>query len=202
MSIARLSKSGLKIMFLFAFLAISLAVANGQTSQFSFQGTLNSGGSPANGNYDLEFRLYDSVAGGSQVGSTITRSAFPVVNGGFSVVLDFQAAAFPGSDRYLEISVRPAASGSFTTLSPRSQMLSVPYSITAATAVKETTAATAATATTAGTATTALNATTADTATTAINATTADTANTATTATTATTAATATNSLNLGGVPA
>src|SRR5436305_6809448 len=38
-------------------------------SGFTYQGRLTSGGSPANGQYDVVFSLYDATSGGSQVGS-------------------------------------------------------------------------------------------------------------------------------------
>ena len=40
-------------------------------SSFTYQGRLTDGGSPANGNYDLQFRLYDDLTGGNQIGSTV-----------------------------------------------------------------------------------------------------------------------------------
>jgi hypothetical protein len=49
----------------------------------------------------------------------------------FTVTLDFGAAAFPGFDRWLEISVRTNGSGSFATLSPRQALTPTPYAITA-----------------------------------------------------------------------
>ena len=42
-----------------------------QDSAFTFQGKLNDGGTAANGNYDMAFRIYDSVTGGTQIGSTV-----------------------------------------------------------------------------------------------------------------------------------
>src|SRR5215510_12299838 len=44
----------------------------GQTSGFTYQGRLTDGGIPANGNYDLQFALFDSLSGATQVGSTQT----------------------------------------------------------------------------------------------------------------------------------
>ena len=54
-----------------------------------------------------------------------------VVNGVFILQLDFGTAAFPfGSNRYLEIAVRPAGSPNpHTVLGPRQQILSVPYAL-------------------------------------------------------------------------
>ena len=45
--------------------------------------------------------------------------------------LDFGASAFPGTSRFLEIAVRPAGVGSFTTLTPRQLISSTPYAVRA-----------------------------------------------------------------------
>ncbi len=109
--------------------AICLIVypAFAQTSAFTYQGKLIDGGNPANGNYDLQFALFDG--GGSQIGSPLTRANTTVSAGIFTVQLDFGVNAFTGANRFLEISVRPAGSGSFTVLSPRQQISSTPYAI-------------------------------------------------------------------------
>ncbi|MBX3024098.1 hypothetical protein KF840_04225 [bacterium] len=109
-------------------LALPLAAA-AQTTAFTYQGELSSGGVSAGGSYDLRFGLFPAAAGGTQIGSNQTVSAVPVVDGVFTVQLDFGAAAFPGANRFLEIAVRPAGSGAFTTLAPRQQISSSPYAI-------------------------------------------------------------------------
>lgn len=113
-------------------LAIAASSAFAQTSSFSYQGEFSNAGSPANGPFDMEFRLFDAAAGGTQIGATVTRNAVTVTDGIFGVILDFGLTAFPGADRFVEISVRPQG-GQFSTLSPRSQMLSSPYAIRAKT---------------------------------------------------------------------
>jgi hypothetical protein len=111
-------------------LSLSASAAQAQTTSFTYQGSLNDNGSPANGPYDLQFKLFDALTGGAQQGSTILRDDIQVTNGTFSVTLDFGAAAFPGANRFLEISVRAGAStGAYTTLSPRQQVTSTPYAI-------------------------------------------------------------------------
>lgn len=112
------------------FVALIASFALAQTTQFTYQGQLNDGGSPANGQYDLEFKLFNSLAGGAQQGATVTLGNVQVTNGLFSVPLDFGAAAFPGANRFLEIGVRPGTStGAYTILTPRQQLTSTPYSI-------------------------------------------------------------------------
>jgi hypothetical protein len=102
-----------------------------QTTQFSFQGRLTDGASPAHGTYDLQFALYDTLAGGSQIGVTTAISNVTVGNGVFTVLLDFGAPAFPGAERFLEIAVKKPADATYTTLSPRQPVVSAPYAVRA-----------------------------------------------------------------------
>ena len=122
-----------KKFILFTVLLILLAVsgtAQAQTTSFSYQGKLDDGGNPASGAYDFEFRLFDALSGGTQIGSTFTVNDLNVATGIFTTTLDFGAAAFPGANRWLQISVRPGAStGAYTTLTPRQQVLSTSYAI-------------------------------------------------------------------------
>src|SRR6185503_10294516 len=95
-----------------------------------YQGRLNDMGLPANGAYDLQFKLYDALSGGTQIGTTATLEDVTVSAGILTVTLDFGASAFPGANRWLEIAVRPGVStGAFTLLSPRQPVTSTPYAI-------------------------------------------------------------------------
>jgi hypothetical protein len=100
---------------------------------FTYQGQLKDGGNPANGQYDLQFKLFDAASGGVQVGSTVTVANQTVTGGLFTVVLDFGASAFSGQARWLEIAVRPTGGGTYTTLSPRQPLTAVPYAQSLAT---------------------------------------------------------------------
>jgi Chaperone of endosialidase len=134
-----------------------------QSTELTFQGSLRDGTAAASGNFDFEFALFDSVAGGTQQGVTQTRLGVSVASGVFSVNLDF-GLSFPGAQRFMEIRVRPSGGGPFTTLSPRQVVASAPYSIKSISAES---AVNAVNAVTANSATTAQSAGTADTATTA-----------------------------------
>src|SRR2546427_2569625 len=103
--------------------------ASAQTTAFTYQGRLTDGGTPANGNYDLQFALWDSSSGGSQIGSTQALPAVQVSGGVFTVTLDFGANAFPGANRFLEISARLSGASAFILLSPRQQITSTPYAV-------------------------------------------------------------------------
>ena len=135
---------------IFAFAQIALA----QTTTFTYQGRLTDSSAQANGTYDFEFALFDQETGGALVVST-SRNGVSVVNGVFTVTLDFDTTPFPGADRFLQIRLKRPAAADYTTLTPRQPITSTPYAIQS---LNATNAATAMTATTAITATTALNA--------------------------------------------
>ncbi len=119
----------LLLCFLGLLSATTLALAQG--SAFAYRGDLTSSGSPATGLFDLRFTLHSVNSGGPTVGGPLTNSAALVSNGVFAVVLDFGVAPFDGADLWLEISVRTNGGGAFTTLSPRQQILPLPYAVTA-----------------------------------------------------------------------
>lgn len=116
---------------------------------FSYQGELQSGGQPVTGVHDLEFRLFNAAAGGTQQGATLCADNVAVTNGRFTVRLDF-GGQFSGQARFLEIRVRADTGLScgnatgYTLLSPRQEATPAPNAVFASNA------ATAATATTAG----------------------------------------------------
>jgi hypothetical protein len=120
----------LPLLPLLIFISSAMVLAQ-QTTSFTYQGRLIDGGTPANGNYDFQFGLWDSLSGGTQIGSALTISPVSVTNGSYTVQLDFGAAAFPGANRFLEMSVRPTGGGSYTPLSPRQPITSVPYAVRA-----------------------------------------------------------------------
>ena len=83
-------------------------------SGFTYQGRLVIGGSPANGDYDFTFSLFDAATGGNQIGSTISVLTQTLSIGTFSAVLDFGPSAFQGDARWLQISVRPSGDPTYT----------------------------------------------------------------------------------------
>jgi hypothetical protein len=121
------------LILIFTFLQLVPMAALAQGNSFNFQGRLNDGTDPANGRYDLQFRLYDAVAGGSQIGALVSRHNTILINGVFSVSLDFGAAAFNGPNSiFIEIAIRPNGSpNAFTILGPRQQLTVVPFAVRA-----------------------------------------------------------------------
>jgi hypothetical protein len=104
--------------------------AQAVSTAFTYQGRLTDGGSPANGEYDFRFMLYDAATAGSQVGSTVLKGNTDVTDGLFTVELDFGSGIFTGGARYLAIGVRPGSStGAYTTLLPRQALTPAPYAL-------------------------------------------------------------------------
>lgn len=104
------------------------ALAQPVSTAITYQGQLKNAGSPANGDIAMVFRLFDAATDGNQVGPTLTFDGLggnppPVsVTGGlFTVGLDFEAAAYDGQERWLEIVVQG------TPLTPRQRLAAAPY---------------------------------------------------------------------------
>jgi hypothetical protein len=126
-----MKKLSLAVLTLFCGLMGPVNPAAAQGTAFTYQGRLSDNGLPVTGSYDLAFVLFNAGTGGGQVNGAITNLGVGVTNGLFTVTLDF-GGNFPGADRWLEISVRSAGGGSYTTLNPRQKLTSTPYAITAA----------------------------------------------------------------------
>ena len=121
--------------FLAAIAGAALALATQALAQgpvgtaFTYQGELRSAGNPVTGTADLQFRLYDSASGGTQVGPTIITLNQALTTGRFVTDLDF-GSVFDGNARYLEIDVRsPAGAGAYTTLGQRQPIRPAPYAV-------------------------------------------------------------------------
>ena len=93
-------------------------------TKITYQGQLRDDcGVPLSGTYDMEFRLWTTQVGGSQVGSAIPIPDVTVTNGLFSVKLPVDADDFNGQALWLEISIEGEV------LDPRQEILPVPYAL-------------------------------------------------------------------------
>ncbi|PHQ79002.1 MAG: hypothetical protein COB69_08840, partial [Phycisphaera sp.] len=107
-----------------AVLALVASPLAAQTdTTFTYQGELKESSNAANGMYNMDFSMFDALAGGSQIGSTVSVAGEDVVDGLFRVELDFGALDFAGSQYWLEIVIDG------NTLSPRQSMTASPFSI-------------------------------------------------------------------------
>lgn len=119
-------------LLLFSILILSIGVPpiRGQSAEFPYHGVLTAAGVPADGLFDLQFRLYDALEGGAQIGPTLWRENLVVRNGVFATRLDFGSAPFSGPERFLEVGVRLGQStGGFSILTPRELLRPAPSAL-------------------------------------------------------------------------
>ncbi|MGA2247109.1 MAG: tail fiber domain-containing protein [Verrucomicrobiota bacterium] len=100
-----------------------------QGTAFTYQGRLQSNGSPASGSYNLNFAVFTDSNGVNQVGGTLTTAATQVTNGLFTVELDFGPGIFTGAPLWLQIGAETNGVSSLTTLAPLQQLTPTPYAI-------------------------------------------------------------------------
>ncbi|GAI45960.1 unnamed protein product, partial [marine sediment metagenome] len=108
---------------------VSEAVPMG--TAFTYQGRLIDANSPADGLYDFWFILFDEPNGGG-FPLSFDVNDLDVIDGYFTVELDFGSGIFDGDARWLETAVRPGDStdpNAFVTLSPRTELTPTPYAI-------------------------------------------------------------------------
>lgn len=98
-------------------------------TEFAYQGELLKSGLPVPGPVDLRFRLYTHLSGGTLLATDLFQNV-PLLQGRFTLPLDFGGGMFGPHARWLEIDVRnPASSGSWVTLEPRQRVYPVPAAL-------------------------------------------------------------------------
>ncbi len=102
-------------------------------TNFTYQGYIQDTGSPAQGNYDLEFRVYDGPeTTTAMLLGTDRHCAVEVHQGLFNVSVDF-GDIYDGSALWLEIGVAPAGACDATTpfnyLAPPQPLTATPYAL-------------------------------------------------------------------------
>lgn len=110
-------------------LAVSAAPAG---SVFTYQGELQQLGTPSNGSFDMEFRLFDAETEGIELG--MAERLVAVVDGIFTVELDFGAAVLNGQQLWLEITLagpQPDVPEVGIVMSPRQSITATPYAVRA-----------------------------------------------------------------------
>ncbi|MCK5563837.1 MAG: hypothetical protein KAJ07_01205 [Planctomycetes bacterium] len=134
----------LKFSLYVAILLVALSITSNIIAEplgtaFTYQGRLSDAGSAADGSFDFQFKLFGAGTGGGQIGSDLSRVDIDVVDGYFTVLLDFGSVAFDGNARWLEVAVRPGEledPNTYTQLLPRQRITAVPYVLYAETAGK------------------------------------------------------------------
>ena len=106
--------------------------ASAQSTAFTYQGSLDDAGAPANGLHDFRVLLFNMASGGVVVGPPQCIDNVNVVDGVFTLQLDFGQVYATPLERHVEISVRQDTGLScgdltgFVALTPRQQITATP----------------------------------------------------------------------------
>ena len=120
----------LSLGLIFSYAEVSEAAPLG--TGFTYQGHLYDNNDLADSFYDFHFRLYDSNSGSGQIGSDVNVFGIDVIDGYFTVQLDFGSSVFDGNAVWLEIGVRPGDQNDpnvYTSLMPRQELTPAPYAL-------------------------------------------------------------------------
>ncbi len=98
---------------------------------FTYQGRLIDANNAADGLYDFHFKLFDANVSDTQKGPTIDINDLDVIDGYFTVELDFGPDIFTGSARWLETTVAQSDGSDPCTLTPRVELTPTPYAMQA-----------------------------------------------------------------------
>jgi hypothetical protein len=132
METSRISKV-LAVLFAVVLCFGPVGLAGPLGTAFTYQGQLIDANQAADGLYDFQFKLFNADSNGNKLGTDINEPNFDVIDGYFTVELDFNDAnAFRGEARWLQIGVRPGNKNDpnvYTVLSPRQEVTPTPYSI-------------------------------------------------------------------------
>src|SRR5580692_8135724 len=126
-----------RLLFLFiVFTSLAgIQQAAAQGTLFTYQGKLDTNGSPATGSFDFRFKLFPDSAGNlPQVGATFLTNGVSVSGGLFTVGVNFGAGIFTGSNYFLLVGISTNGGVSYTDLSPLQPVTPTPYAIFSATA--------------------------------------------------------------------
>ena len=122
------------MLFATLFCGSPVGLAEPLGTAFTYQGRLVDANSVADGLYDFQFKLYDdaNVIDGNQLGSDVNVPDLDVIDGYFTVELDFASGVFDGNAVWLEIAVRPGElhdANAYAILEPRLEVTPVPYAL-------------------------------------------------------------------------
>lgn len=100
--------------------ALGMGAALAHADSFTYHGTLQDGGRPANGAFDIQLTLYSKQSGGVVLAGPVTLTRVPVTNGSFSTNVDFGPTTAAASQGWVDVKVSPAGSNAFVALDSRS----------------------------------------------------------------------------------
>ena len=102
--------------------ALGFSVVTAQAASFTYHGSLQDSGKPAEGSYDIELTLYSAASGGSVIGGPLVMYKVPVHGGSFNTEADFGPLSQSFSQAFVSVRVRNAGQGDYAALNARAQV--------------------------------------------------------------------------------
>lgn len=99
--------------------ALAFSAGTTQAASFTYHGSLQDSGKPAEGSYDIELTLYSAASGGSVIGGPLVMYKVPVSAGSFNTEADFGPLAKSFDQAFIGVRVRNAGKGEFAALETR-----------------------------------------------------------------------------------
>ena len=115
-----------------SFAALMSSPARAQSTAFTYQGHLDDAGAPTSGLHDFRVNLFNAATGGVVVGPPQCADNVDVIDGVFTLLLDFGQAYATTAERHLEIQVRSDTGlacgdlSGYTTMAPRQHLTATP----------------------------------------------------------------------------
>jgi hypothetical protein len=82
-----------------------------------------------NGTFDVRFKIFDAATGGTQVGTTLTKTGVAIAGGKLpTLALDFGNDVFTGEARWIEVRARQGGNP-FAPTAPRQRLRPVPFAL-------------------------------------------------------------------------
>lgn len=99
-------------------------------SAFTYQGSMSFGSEPLTSTLDFQIHPFDDPLVGEQIVAPVVVNNVQIVEGLFTMLVDFGPGVLGGEAIWLEISVKPAASpDAFVKLSPRQRLSAAPIAL-------------------------------------------------------------------------
>jgi hypothetical protein len=101
---------------------LGFSAGTAQAASFTYHGSLQDSGKPAEGSYDIELTLYSAPSGGSVIGGPLVMYKVPVHGGSFNTEADFGPLSQSFSQAFVSVRVRNAGQGDYAALNARAQV--------------------------------------------------------------------------------
>lgn len=102
--------------------AFGIGVPLAHAESFTYHGSLQDAGQPANGRYDMELTLYSQHEGGTVLAGPVTVYGVDVDDGNFVTRVDFGPMSALAGQGWVGVKIKPAGEAAFTSLDARSSV--------------------------------------------------------------------------------